>query len=94
MLDPRLRGAPRDLYLWLHEQLDVVEYRPMTLDAIVAGLGVPRSTVGRALRTLAAAGYLDLRPIDGRSRAYRLVYALRGEPSGICGGKSPRRIRA
>ena len=74
LTDRQLRGGPRELYFWLFQQLDVVEWRPMKLDVIVLGAHLNRQTVADGLRRLLECGYLRRRGPD-RRRLYRLVHS-------------------
>lgn len=73
--DRRLRGAPREIYFWLHERLDVVQFRRMSLGQIVLGTGIHRNTVHIAVHRLVQCGYLDRRRGGGREYEYRLFHA-------------------
>ena len=77
MQDPTLRGHPREVYIWLHENLDIREFREVKQSVIETDLGLRDSTVYRALTRLVERGYLDPGPIQGRIRSYRLFYSVR-----------------
>ncbi len=75
--DPRLRhGKIREVYFFLHARLDVLQFREMKLEAIMAGLEIEKATASAARQKLVDLGYLDERASSGRSRAYRLVYSV------------------
>lgn len=75
MQDRALRGQPREVYLWLNEELDVVAYRAVKHSAIQQALGIDDSRIFRALQLLIERGYLDRGERDGRLWTYRLIYS-------------------
>ncbi len=78
MQDRALRGRTRDVYVWLNEQLDLVDFRAIKHSAIEADLQMRDSNVFRALDLLIERGYLKRGPRDGRLWTYRLVYSNPG----------------
>lgn len=76
MQDRRLRGAPREVYVFLHRRLDVGSFRPVKLDVVIAECEIARGTASEAFARLITCGYIEARNVDGRSRAYRLVNSL------------------
>lgn len=75
LTDRRLRGAPREVYFWLYERLDLVTFRQVTLGRIALGTGLRRNTVHRAVQTLVELQYLDRRAGEARARLYRLMHS-------------------
>lgn len=75
MQDPELRGAPREVYLWLHERLDLVEYREVKAIGIQEDLRLHKGTVSDALELLVRLEYLSRGARNGRIWTYRLVYS-------------------
>jgi hypothetical protein len=86
--DAELTGSPTRVYLFLMEELDPVDYRPVKAWAVAQHLGMKEHTVGRALKLLVERGYLSKR-WEGEGKAvaiwYRIVH-VRGS-----GGLSPER---
>lgn len=79
MRDPALRGHPREVYVWLHEQLDVVEYRAVKHLALAEALAMKKQRVFDALTLLQSAGYLVRGERIDRLWTYRLVYSRPSE---------------
>lgn len=75
MQDRALRGHPREVYVWLHEHLDVLDYRPVKHSAIEADLGMEDSSIADAITRLLGRGYIARGPRDGRIWTYRLIYS-------------------
>lgn len=75
MQDRALRGHPREVYIWLHQQLDVVEFRIVKHAAIVDALGLEDVSVKRAIDRLLACGYIARGEREGRLWTYRLIYS-------------------
>lgn len=75
MQDPALRGAPREIYLWLHERLDVVEFRAVKVAEIETGLAMRKTTVREAVALLVHLTYVDRGTREGRIWTYRLFYS-------------------
>lgn len=73
--DKALRGNARDVYLWCHEHLDIVEYRPVKHAIIESALSIKDSSVADAVARLIERRYLDCGPRDGRVVTYRLFYS-------------------
>ena len=73
--DRALRGAPRDVYIWLHERLDTVDYRPVKHSGIEAELRISSMAVARSFRQLLVRGYIARGPRAGKMWTYRLVYS-------------------
>lgn len=72
--DPRLRGAPMGVYVWLVcHRLDVTAFRTCKVDALVHALQIRRSTAGRAMRALVDAGYIERRGQPATGYEYRLI---------------------
>ena len=82
MQDRELRGVPRDVYIWLNQQLDVVEFRPVKHVAVCSALGLSESAVFSAMELLVAHGYVKRGRKFGRIRTYRLVYSVPHRASG------------
>lgn len=71
--DPRLRGAPLGVYVWLIcHRLDFTHYKPLKIDGLAVSLQVKRDTASRALRLLVDGGYLDRRGVAQSGYEYRL----------------------
>lgn len=75
MQDRSLRGHARDVYLWMHEHLDVVEYRAIKHVIVERDLGMEDTAVARSIHRLVAAGYLSRGTREGKLWTYRLVYS-------------------
>lgn len=75
MQDIALRGHAREVYIWLHEQLDVVTFRPVKHSAIENDLRMRGSAVGWAVNRLLERGYIERGKRDGKLMTYRLVYS-------------------
>jgi hypothetical protein len=75
MQDRALRGTAREVYLWLHERLDVLDFRPIKHSAISVDLGMKEVTVSWAVTRLVERGYLARGPRDGRLTTYRLLHS-------------------
>jgi predicted transcriptional regulator len=73
--DPVLRGHARDVYIWLHEHLDVVQFRPVKHIEIEQDLQVNSMAVGRSIDRLIECGYIDRGAREGRVWTYRLFYS-------------------
>ena len=73
--DHSIRGHAREVYVWLHEHLDVVQYRPVKHSAVEQALSIEHVAVKRSIDRLVDAGYLDRGPRDGRLWTYRLFYS-------------------
>jgi DNA-binding MarR family transcriptional regulator len=66
------------LMMWhLAKRLDLSEYREVKLSSLAHEMRCKETTTGQALATLVERGYLDQRPIERRSRAYRLPWSRR-----------------
>jgi hypothetical protein len=76
MQDPALRGNAREVYVWFHEHLDVVDYRPVKHSVIEHGLAMKDSSVADAIGRLLANGYVKRGNRDGQLWTYRLVYSV------------------
>lgn len=79
MQDRALRGNPREVYLWCHEHLDLVEYRAVKLSAVEVELGLRHSSVADCMVRLVQHGYLARGESDGRLATYRLLYSRRND---------------
>lgn len=75
MQDRTLRGNPRDVYVWCHENLDPVDFRPVKHADIELALAMEDSSVADAIARLVERGYLARGSRDGRLWTYRLVYS-------------------
>lgn len=73
--DREIRGHAREIYVWLNEHLDIVQYRPIKHSVIEQALAIEPTAVKRAIDRLVSAGYLDRGPRDGRIWTYRLFYS-------------------
>lgn len=82
--DPRLRGAPLAVYVWCLEHLDTLEYRPVKILVLSAGVRIKTNTAVDALRRLCDAGYLSkgVRP-KGEARRYRVLASPVAQGSGV-----------
>lgn len=76
MQDRTLRGAPREVYVWFHENLDVVDYRSVKHAILESELGMDDSTIAAAVARLVERGYVARGERDGRLWTYRLVYSV------------------
>jgi len=75
MQDPETRGNPREVYVWLHQRLDVQHFRAVKVDEVSFSMRLSRSAAGEALLTLVRLGYLDRAPLDRRAYTYRLFHS-------------------
>lgn len=74
--DRRTRGAIREAYLYVFEDLDLREFRPVKVLVVQHGLGISRRRAIDALHALVALGYLEKGPPDDSGvNTYRLVWA-------------------
>lgn len=73
--DKSLRGPPREVYLWLNQRLDVVEFRPVKVAEMESALDMTDSTAARALQRVVEAGYVESGQKIGRIRSFRLFYS-------------------
>lgn len=82
MQDRALRGHPREIYLWLSERLDLVDFRPVKHAAIAYELKVSAMTVTTAMRLLITRGYIRSGERHGPrgERSYRLLYSVARPP--------------
>jgi predicted DNA-binding transcriptional regulator len=77
--DVVLRGNPFLVYLWMHDHLDVVDYRAVKILEVVAALEMRETTARHAVRLLIERGYLDRRKTEDysdRRWCYRLIYSV------------------
>lgn len=79
MQDRLLRGNPREVYIWCHENLDVIEYRIVKHSVLETELGLRDSSIADAIARLVTRGYLDRGPRSGRLASYRLFYSRSGK---------------
>lgn len=81
MRDRALRGHPLEVYLWLSERLDVVEYRPVKNADGVRELRMRSTMLIASLRLLRERGYVRRRrgSSDSRLWMYRLVSSIATE---------------
>lgn len=78
--DPRLRGAPLAVYVYLVPGLDDQAYQPVKIASLAHALGLKDRTAAWAVQRLVHAGYLERGPPGppgGRVHHYRLA-ARRG----------------
>lgn len=75
MQDRTLRGNARDVYLWCHEHLDIVQFRPVKHSVIESALQMKDSSIADALQVLIDRGYLDRGERCDRLWTYRLYYS-------------------
>lgn len=74
--DRRTRGAPREAYLFLLPDLDLVRYTPVKTLLVQHGLSCNRRAACDALRKLVDLGYLEKgEPDETGVNTYRLVWA-------------------
>ena len=72
--DPRLRGTPLHVLLFLHGILDIGEDRYVKAWFVAQQIGAKRANVSRALQLLVSLGYLRTgKKIEANIRSYRLV---------------------
>jgi hypothetical protein len=83
--DRTLRGAARDVYIWLHEHLDVVDYRPVKHSGIETDLRISSVAIARSFRQLIRDGYIARGPKAGKIWTYRLVYSRPIRPITLLG---------
>lgn len=76
MQDPALRGNAREVYMWFHQNLDVVDFRPVKHSVIEMGLQMKDSSVADAISRLLSNGYIKRGDRDGQLWTYRLVYSV------------------
>jgi hypothetical protein len=77
--DVLLRGNPFLVYLWMHDHLDVIDYRAVKILEVVAALEMRETTARHAVRLLIERGYLDRRKTEDysdRRWCYRLIYSV------------------
>lgn len=79
MQDPALRGHAREVYIWFHEHLDVVDFRPVKHSVVEMGLAMKDSSVADAITRLLGRGYISRGSKDGQVWTYRLVYSVPSE---------------
>lgn len=66
------------LMMWhLAKRLDLFEFREVKNASLAAEMRIKDTTTGQMLAVLVAAGYLDQRGSDRRTRAYRLPWSRR-----------------
>jgi hypothetical protein len=66
------------LMMWhLAKRLDVFEYREVKNASLASEMRIKDTTTGQMLALLVAAGYLDQRSSDRRTRAYRWPWSRR-----------------
>jgi predicted transcriptional regulator len=75
MQDPALRGNPRELYVYFHERLDVLQYRAVKHSEIGSALRLEDSSVAKAIARLLDCGYIERGAKDGQVCTYRLIYS-------------------
>lgn len=56
--DKRLKGAPIRVLVYLHGRLELGEYTVVKTWVVARDIGMDRSRVGRAIRTLIRCGYI------------------------------------
>lgn len=78
MQDRALRGNPREVYVWFHEHLDVVEFRVVKHAVIERELGLRDSSIADAIARLVERGYVQRQGLDRRLSSYRLFYSRAG----------------
>jgi hypothetical protein len=72
--DVALKGAPRDVLLWLWGTIEQHDYRPVTISKIGDALGIRRDTAIAALNLLVSRGYLaEGRRVERGIRTFRLL---------------------
>ena len=73
-MDPRLRGAPLHVLLYLHSILDIGEDRFVKAWLVGQQIGAKRRTVTRALRLLVETGYIRTgKKAEANIQSYRIV---------------------
>jgi hypothetical protein len=73
MRDRALRGAARDVYVWMNDALTAGEFRAVKHTGIEAAIGISDTQVASAIAMLIASGYLERGLRDGRLSTYRLI---------------------
>ena len=77
-LDDVQLPATARLMMWhLAQRLDLAEFREVKLSSLAHEMRIKETTTGQWLGILVERGYLDVRPIERRSRAYRLPWSRR-----------------
>ena len=56
--DDQLKGAPKEVFLYLHGRLSYGEYRPLKPWVAARELKMKENTVGRAMKRLVERGYI------------------------------------
>lgn len=79
MQDPATRGHARELYVWLHQRLDVVDFRSVKHSVIDQDLRIGGVAIKRAMDRLVSLGYVARGRRDGRLFSYRLTYSKAGQ---------------
>jgi DNA-binding MarR family transcriptional regulator len=77
-LDKGITGRTMQIYVYLTEQLDVSDFRPIKLTGVAHAMRFRRSHLSDAITLLLERGYLEARQDreDERRRTFRLVYSL------------------
>jgi hypothetical protein len=78
--DPALRGHPREVYFWLHDRLDVREFRALKVVEVQIAVGIHKQRASDALARLIACGYLERGAQVDRVWTYRLFYSRVPKP--------------
>lgn len=70
--DVEIRGAPLAVFLYLNQELDITEYRPVKVASVATELHLKPWNAAKALRRLTQAGYIEAGGKIDRVRSYRL----------------------
>lgn len=73
--DHAIRGNPKEVYLWCHEHLDLVDYRAVKIIEVEQDMQMNKLTIIRALDQLVAHGYIARGERIDRVWTYRLIYS-------------------
>ena len=73
--DRTLDRSAVQVYLWLYDRLDVLEFRAIKQSAIQVDLDLSEPTVRFAIERLVERGYLAVGPRDDRVKTYRLFHS-------------------
>jgi hypothetical protein len=68
------------VYLWCHEHLDVMEYRPVKHSVIEVALSMKDSSIADAIVLLIERGYIERGERSDRLWTYRLLHSRRVLP--------------
>lgn len=75
--DQALTATAKEVMWFMVKRLDVVDWTPVKLASIAKDARLKPSTCSDALALLVRRGYLDVRPLERRSREFRLPITRR-----------------